>query len=239
MNPVLILARNNLELTKKALASIQAQDIPTDILLIDNDSTDGTLNWAQDNLSHVVCFRPQLGVSAGWNWGLSYIFGDPGNNHCLVINNDVELPPWFYSTLLQWFHYIRGPELSPEDVGFITGSSTDSRDLLRPKEPHPPVPHPDFSAFLMNRNVWRALGPFDERMKYYAQDNDYHVRAYRAGIRMENSGVPFYHERSSTLNNAMPEERAEIQRQANADREVFKSLYGCMPWEPAYQELFK
>ena len=76
-------------------------------------------------------------------------------------------------------------------------------------------------------------------MKFYAQDNDYHVRAHRAGVELLRADVPFYHERSSTINNATPEERAEIQRQANADREVFKSLYGCMPWEPAYAALFE
>ena len=76
-------------------------------------------------------------------------------------------------------------------------------------------------------------------MKLYAQDNDYHVRAYRLGVELLRADVPFYHERSSTLNNATTQERMAIQQQANSDREVFKSLYGCMPWEPAYQELFK
>jgi GT2 family glycosyltransferase len=228
-NPVLMLACNNLELTKRAVASIQAQDISTDILLIDNDSTDGTLNWAQDQVSHVVCFRPQLGVSAGWNWGLRWFFEHDCEDHVLVCNNDIELPTWGYRALLGYL--ILGAE-------FVTGCSTESRDLLSPAG-HPPVPHPDFSCFLISRSAWEKVGEFDERMKLYAQDNDYHVRAYRLGVELLRADVPFYHERSSTLNHAMAQERAAIQCQANSDREVFKSLYGCMPWEPAYQELFK
>ena len=229
MNPVLMLCRNNLELTKRAVASIQAQDIPTDILLIDNDSKDGTLNWAQDNLSHVISFRPQLGVSAGWNWGLKWFFGH-AEDYVLVCNNDIELPSWGYRTLLAY------RKMGAE---FVTGGSISHRYWMPPIEPHPPAPFPDFSCFLISRSAWEKVGEFDERMKLYAQDNDYHVRAHRSGVELLRADVPFYHERSSTINNATPEERAEIQRQANADREVFKSLYGCMPWEPAYAALFE
>ena len=38
---------------------------------------------------------------------------------------------------------------------------------------------------------------------------------------------------------ASPAERREIEIQADRDREVFKSIYGCFPWEPGYVELFK
>lgn len=229
MNPVLMLARNNLEMTKRAIASIREQDMPTDILLLDNDSKDGTLNWAQEQNFHVVSFRPQLGVSAGWNWGLRWFFGN-GEDHVLVCNNDIELPSWGYRTLLGYLKM--GSE-------FVTGGSTDRRDFLPPKDPHPPVPHPDFSCFLISGRAWEKVGEFDERMKFYAQDNDYHVRAHRAGVELLRADVPFYHERSSTLNRATPQERAEIQQQANADRAVFKSLYGCEPWQPEYAELFR
>ena len=53
-NPVLLLARNCLELTKRCVESIHAQDIPTYILVIDNASTDGTFDWLQDNQIHTV-----------------------------------------------------------------------------------------------------------------------------------------------------------------------------------------
>lgn len=228
MNPVLMLAHNCLELTKRAVASVQAQDIPTEILLIDNGSSDGTGTWAQEQGLFVASFRPQLGVSAGWNWGLRWLF--PQHEYVLVCNNDIELPPWGYKTLLGYL------KLGAE---FVTGGSTENRDFLTPSDPHPPIHHPDFSCFLISRSAWEKVGEFDERMKFYAQDNDYHVRAYRTGVELLRADVPFYHERSSTLKNAAPEERAEIQQQANSDREVFKSLYGCMPWEPAYNDLFR
>ena len=63
-------------------------------------------------------------------------------------------------------------------------------------------------------------------MVHYCSDLDYHIRAHRAGIRLLNSHVKFYHERSSTIRNANPFEREVIQRQADADRERFREKWG-------------
>jgi hypothetical protein len=148
----------------------------------------------------------------------------------LVINNDTVLPSNFYSELLSY------------NVPFVTGRSTESMleiSSMVQNERQPLVGGPDFSAFLIRREAWEKIGPFDERMKLYAGDNDYHVRAHRAGVPLLRANLPFYHERSSTLKKAPPAERREIELQADRDREVFKSIYGCMPWEPGYAELFK
>ncbi len=239
MNPVLMLTHNNLELTKLASASVMAQDIRVDLLAVDNGSTDGTQNWLPDNSVarseyNFNCWRNQdnIGVSAAWNWGLNYYFQIPflngSNDHVLVINNDVILPPWFYRQLLEY------------DKPFISGVSVDKMEQIAEPAPFGSIhPHPDFSAFLIKREVWEKVGPFDEAMKHYASDNDFHVRAHKAGIPLWKANVPFYHERSSTLRLASPEERAEIEAQANRDRAVFQQKYGVMPWGDGYDELFR
>lgn len=51
--------------------------------------------------------------------------------------------------------------------------------------------------------------------------------------------VAFYHERSSTLRLANPEEKIWINTQANKDRQAFRDKYGCIPGERAYEDLFK
>lgn len=232
MIPVLILTHNNLELTKKCITSVLTQDVPTNLLVWDNASTDGTANWLPDNSegSSFMAYRSQInqGVSKGWNWGIDYFFTYHKANYVLVPNNDTILPPYFLSELLAY------------DVPFVTGVSVDSMDKLHKPEPRNPLsPCPDFSAFLIRRDAWEKTGPFDENMKHYASDNDWHVRAHRVGIPLMNSHVPFYHERSSTLRTAPDKERHEIQLQADADREVFRTKYGCLPWEDAYRKLFE
>ena len=237
MNPVLMLTHNCLELTKRANESINLQDAQ-DVhrFIIDNGSTDGTRQWLNENISHHHFWDHYRndGVSWGWNRGLEILFAKEGHScmggasSVLVINNDVVLPPWFYRELLSY------------DVPFVSGISVDSMEVaMTPPGRMPLHASPDFSAFLIRREAWEKVGPFDENMKYYASDNDWHVRAHRAGVKLWKANVPFYHERSSTLKLAPPAEQQEIQMQADADRQVFRQKYGCEPWGLGYDELLK
>ena len=233
MHPVLLLTHNNLDLTKKCVESVRKQTVDTFVVVMDNGSTDGTLDWLQAD-GHVDDWDGadhNSGVSQGWNEGMRYIFeASVTADYALVINNDTILPQDFYSDLLCY------------NVPFVSGTETQDMKEVGPlfrSDKKPLVIAPDFSAFLIRREAWEKVGPFDERMKFYASDNDWAVRAHRAGIPLYRANVPFYHERSSTLKRASPEERREIEKQADADREVFKSIYGCMPWEAGYAELFK
>ena len=233
MNPVLILTHDCLELTKKCVESVRKQDIPTRIYVWDNGSSDGTLGWLHSQLSVDFGYsgsKSNDGVSRGWNIGLNYLFLHLDYPNVAVLNNDTIVPQNFLSELLSY------------NVPFVTGASTEDMMQISPLIHHerkPLVGGPDFSAFLIRRDCWEKVGPFDERMQFYASDNAFHVEAHRKGILLLRANLPFYHERSSTLKKASPAERREIESQADRDREVFKSIYGCFPWEPGYQELFK
>lgn len=232
MNPVLILTYNNLELTKQCVDSVQAQDIPVEILAFDNGSTDGTSAWLPDNtdqnanfFAHRSAFN--LGVSKGWNWGLNYYFTTRDVDHVLVLNSDVILPSWYYRCLLTY------------DIPFVTGVGVDKLDQIREQtELMPLVPHPDFSAFLICREAWEKIGPFDERMVSWASDCDYHVRGYRLGVPMMKANVRHFHYGGSTMKTAAPEEGRKFGDQANADRAVFRGKYGCIPGDAGYKRLF-
>lgn len=226
MNNVLILTHNNLFLTRRTISSVLAQDIPTFINIIDNGSTDGTHEVFEPEI--LIAYASNKGVSRGWNDGLDVLFRREHADHVLVLNNDVVLPPWFFRYLLGY------------PTPFITGIAVDDMDDIRePATEQPLCPHPDFSAFLICREAWEKIGEFDERMKLYASDCDYHIRGHRLGVSMMKANVPYFHASSSTLKNASPEERIQIEAQANADRAVFHSLYGCLPGTPEYNKLFE
>ena len=227
MNPVLILTHNCLEMTKRCVESAQKQDIPTQICIVDNGSSDGTAEWASRNGFRWASFNHNAGVSKGWNIGLELLFVDFPREHVLAINNDVIIPSWFLSSLLSY------------DVPFVTGVSVGSMEEIAQPEPRKELaPCPDFSAFLIRRECWEKVGPFDETMCLYASDLDYHIRAHRAGVKLMNAGVAFYHERSSTLNSAPPRERRLIELCADADRATFTKKWGCTAWGPAYDAMF-
>ena len=231
MNYVLTVTHNCLEQTKRMVASVESQDIPTQMIFVDNGSTDGTKEWISERGSPWINWKENEGVSRAWNVGLGVAFKmiDGGvAEHVLVSNNDTVLAPWTYSLLLSY------------ELPFVTGvASDDLAQIQQSRPPHMPLEdHPDFSLFLIKRDAWQKIGRFDERMRLYAQDCDYHLRGFRLGIPMKKACVPFYHESSATVKHAPPEEQAQIFEQANRDRAVFQSLYGCQPGTPEYYALF-
>ena len=227
MNWILCLCRNGLHLTKKAVASFKAQDIAVNILIIDNDSNDGTSQWLQTQDLTVSFQRPPLSVAESWNHGLQYIFKK--HTRCLVVNNDVELLPQTYSTLLQ----DGGP--------FVTavGQNKPIKDFTWNREVFQARPHPDFSCFMIRRNAYYKIGPFDEKFKgAYCEDSDYHCRMHKLGIDAHCINLPFYHHASGTIKNADKEEVKRIQRHADSNREYFQKKWGFTVGSPEYEAYF-
>lgn len=216
LNPVLILTKNNLEMNKRCVASALAQDIPTKVFVYDNLSTDGTADWVKNNPDVMdISTGIDLGVSEGWNYALHNLFFERcGAMHVLVINSDTMLPSWFYSTLLSY----DGPMITGVSVGTM-------EEIAAPPPRKELVSHPDFSAYLIRKECWEKVGEFDGNMVLYVQDLDYHIRAHRLGLRLMNAGVPFLHIRSSTLNNASPQEKQEIRDRADQDRAIFQKKW--------------
>ena len=64
--------------------------------VVDNDSTDETRRVLIDRGIPHARFSPQLGVSAGWNYGLDWFFRQPEVEQVLVVGNDTFLPSNFY-----------------------------------------------------------------------------------------------------------------------------------------------
>jgi len=225
----LLLTFNCLELTKKCVESVLAQNIPVDLMIIDNGSTDGTVEWISNHsgIGYVFLNNSNTGVSAAWNMGLKYWFDTADAEHVLVLNNDTIIPTWFYRKLLSY----------PDP--FVTGIAVDQMSQIETIPfPCPPVPHPDFSAFLIRKEAWKRIGKFDESMKLYSSDQDYHLRGWFEGVRMSKVNVPYYHERSSTLKHSNPAARLELESQANADRAELRRKWGVSAGGEDYQKLF-
>lgn len=230
-NWVIIPTRNCLPLLKNTIDSVLAQKIRggVKLFIINNGSTDGTaqfLNNISLELATVVHIYPQNGVGHAWNLGLREVFKD--SNHALVVNHDVLLRPDCYSELLSFGHE------------FITGVSTDDisklndplSDWLRGR------PNPDFSCFLIKKNVFETVGPFDELPCGFYEDNMYHIRMHRAKIQALCVDIPFYHFASATLKLADKKDRAVILKAAQNNREEFYSRYECYPGTKEYEQLF-
>ena len=232
---ILMPVHNNLSLTRKAIDTCLCQDVgEVGILVINNASVDGTTPWVLSMHRHKVFHiykNPPLSVAASWNKGLQLVFAT-GVDHCLVVNNDVELLPCTYRMLLD------------DGGGFVTAVSVKEREKLdewfKPPDMKPEQrPHPDFSCYPIRKEVYQKVGPFDELFEgAFCEDWDYHVRMHKAGIYAHCIDVPFYHVGSATIN-SMPEDEAKVlQEQAARNREYFKEKWGMGGASKEYYDFF-
>lgn len=222
-----MLTYNCIELTKQAVADALAQDIPTHLWVMDDGSTDGTLPYLRSLPRVSVCSSRHRGVSAMWNIGLNPLFHN-GVPHVLVVNNDVRLRPDTYCHLR-------------DDGGlFVTCVGTSDGALWPGGEPSGRTrPHPDFSCYLIRKECWDRVGEFDEAMRSYCSDGDYHLRMHKAGIEAYCLDLSFYHYASGTLKNVSEADRLRILKQAELDREAFERKWGCAMGSVEYYDKFK
>jgi len=225
MNPCLMVTHNALELTRKAVDSVFSQDVSVDFMVVDNGSTDGTLMFLRNRSVQLYYSGVSLGVSRAWNYGLRYFF-ELGAEYVWVVNNDAVYRTDCYRELIS-------------DGGlFVTGVGVNQPQDIQCEFVKNVRPHPDFSCFLIRREVWEKIGPFDDSMALYASDADYHLRMHTAGIFAYTIGMPFYHVASGTIKNATPEEAQAIRWQADRDRETFERKWGCKIGSKEYYDRF-
>ena len=242
--------------TKKCIDSIVTKH-DYRILLIDNGSTDETREEAgklvSDKFAH---YRNEEAWSCAksWNFGIQDGF-DRGYDYVLVLNNDILLHPEAIDRMVERFEDekidsdnisvdiadelkisnlvmvscldVRGECEKPEDVILLSPEK---------KEEVPESPHPNFSAFMINKECWNKIGPFDENFKpAYFEDNDYHHRIELAG--MKAICLPtamFYHYGSRTQNEATDKPICSSP-QFEANGRYYQVKWGGVPGKEAYK----
>ena len=226
-NPALVLMHDNLDLTKKCVESLRKQDIPTSIFCVDNGSSDDSVSWSQQEQIPCLTLLTNTGFSYGINVGLQWIFELTGADYCLIPNNDCVLPIYAYRELLAY------------NLPWVSGRETTTlSDLELPFEQGPLGGGPQFSMFLVRKELLKKMGGLDDSMHSWASDIDFHLRAHRLGIELISAPVPYFHDRSSTIRNADPKERRSLEMQADCDRLMFAQKHGFAVGSPEHHAAF-
>lgn len=246
-NSIIIVAHNGLHLTRQTLKSALAQDVPVHVYLIDNASSDGTAHWARamearyKNVEWMPVAK-QVSLAACWNAGLKRVWAR-GGEHALVLNNDVVLHPRTYCWLVSHGGYFV-TTVSVDNEDQFHFDAQDEDNMFEGPEHDMNIkdrPHPNFSGFLIRKECWDVVGPFNESYyPAYCEDAEYHVRMHRAGIRAVCIDLPMLHlgNGANTLRFADPAEAHLIKRGADRNRDRFLDRWGCKPGEPEYSDLF-
>jgi GT2 family glycosyltransferase len=228
-NAVLMVAYNNLELTKEAVKSVLAQDIPISLVFVDNGSTDGTFDWINGDLlenhqytgMHTLdVFRNSKNESPVKVVNLLFerIYRD-GYKNILGVPNDVVLPSNMYREMLRW------------PRGIVTASQTDSKLFMQYEAATAVNTCTPMAVAMIRKWAWQAFidkdGYFlDEGMEHYASDNDLALRMAACGIVGVQLDLQYWHFGSASHRLAPKKDGDRMRERANQDRAYFQRKWG-------------
>jgi GT2 family glycosyltransferase len=187
---------NCLPLTQAMLASLQATlppDLPHEIILVDDGSTDGTREWLGTLRAppfRVVLNEKNLGFAAANNRGAALAAG----RRLVLLNNDLVLTPGWWEPLLQAQASIPNPGLIGNvqlrvATGAIDHAGIRINARAKPEHDRTLPPHADRkevialtgACMLTETSLWRELGGFDAEFVNGCEDVDLCFKARQAG----------------------------------------------------------
>jgi len=193
---IVVLNYNGKQCLPGCLKSLFQVDYPNfEIVVVDNNSDDGSLELARQSFSRATFIKNEqnLGFSAGNNVGIKYSL-EKMADFVFLLNNDTEVEKDFLKQLVQVAKIndagILGALIfsgNNKDIWFSGGKI----DWLRMKALNEQVliknnnNSPDFvsgCAMLVRAEVFAKIGLFDEDFFLYWEDVDFSVRAKKAGF---------------------------------------------------------
>jgi GT2 family glycosyltransferase len=205
---------NRADLLQPLLAHLKQQTHPFDgIIVVDNGSTDGSADLAEQAGAHVIRLPQNQGFAAAVNQGIA---AAAGFDWVAILNNDVELDPAWHSHLLNAAlsanaSFATGKILNAHNTSLLDGTWDEiSRGACPvrigaglPDSPEwnksRPIRMTSMTAGLFRRELFHDLGPLDERFISYLEDVDFGLRcakARRTGV-YEPAAIAF-HQGSAT-----------------------------------------
>ena len=209
---VIIVTFNGMRWLERCIGSVRKSTVPADILVIDNGSTDGSVEWLQGHGVEVVCNSSNTGFGAANNVGLKRAL-EEGYSYAYLLNQDAWVAPDCFSKLIGAFE--SGPYgiLSPIQYD-ATGKKMDKqfskrcrRSIRRQKgERVAEVPFVMAAHWMVSRGCFMKVGGFSPAFTQYGEDDNYIDRArwfgWKTGVVPEAAAV---HDRADRPNS--PERR--------------------------------
>jgi GT2 family glycosyltransferase len=246
---VVVLAYNNLALTKACLESIERHSDyrNVEVIVVDNLSIDGSrewlARWAEESSPaghdrRLVLNDRNAGFAAGNNIGLRLATG----NYIVILNNDTEVTHGWVRTLC--WHLRRDPRLglvgpitdnigneARVDIAWDGGAGIEAVNAYTRSRPGEELPlrTAAFFCVAMPRAVYEAVGPLDESYGLgFFEDDDYCRRVEQAGFRVACAEDVFVHHHLSASFNQVDSEERRLLFERN--RQIYEAKWGT--WLP-------
>jgi len=227
---VIILNWNGLEHLKTCLPSVISQNYENlEIILVDNGSTDGSIEYIQQNFDTIklICNLTNVGFAKGNNIGMEIASG----KYIAVLNNDTELDE-------NWVNgFVETAEKHPDAgmfackilsyydrnlidcVGHLIYPDGLSRGRGRGEmnqgqyDQIDEIAFPSGCAALYRKEMLDQIGLFDETFFIYVEDSDLGMRGRLAGWKcLYVPKAVVYHKYSATMGGYSPQKALLVER---------------------------
>jgi len=219
----IIVTYNSMRWAEKCFGSLRASSVPTNVVVVDNGSTDGTVVYVKEHFPdvHIIETGENLGFAKANNIGIRYAI-DRDADYVFLLNHDAWVENNTLVSLIQTME-------SGERIGIIspihlTGdySAIDSsfrkfmpdsfsadyeRQALKPMYE---INYVNAAAWLMNVVMIREVGGFDTYLfKHYGEDNNLCQRVKYFGWHiLVNTRVTICHDRRERIKDDNYQEKA-------------------------------
>lgn len=195
---VIVVTFNGLRWLDRCLGSVRASEVPADLYVWDNDSTDGSADFVAGHFpeARLVRSADNLGFAEANNMGMRYAL-DKGYDYVYLLNQDAWIEPSTLGTLVA--AHQAHPEfgvLSPLQMtdGFAAldrqfGKALGGTlfpNLCHPRHHKPPRPVRRIMAahWLVPRKALETVGLFSELFPIYGNDDNWCDRARYHGFKV-------------------------------------------------------
>jgi GT2 family glycosyltransferase len=241
---VSVLAYNKREFTERCLNSLLDGidlETPTELILVNNGSTDDTVIWAQGFQIkaaargvpfRIVNLNENRGVSAGFNAGIQA--ATPKSKWIGILNNDTWLMPGWNRALIREIQRLNVDMLSPSyDERPFDPSPERMKERARiwiSKNRNRTKKRWGSIFMVFNRKVFEKIGLWDERFFCTSEDADFRHRMELAGLKYQMSGNCYcWHYSKGTRGDDPKNYEYEIE-----GRKIFKNKWGFDPIDPEH-----
>jgi len=188
----IIVTYNGMKWIESCLASLGASSIPSDMFIIDNGSSDGTLDYLlsrKDENIHIHISKDNLGFGKANNIGLEYAL-ENGYDFVYLLNQDAWIFPETYQRLIEAFENENGIGIaSPiQKKADLKGNDTQfdkqcKKYLEASDKLVLDVPFVMAAHWMISRECLEKTGGFSPAFQHYGEDGNYIDRAKYNGFR--------------------------------------------------------
>lgn len=183
---IITLTLNNLSYTKKFVESLFKYTKDFELIIVDNGSTDGTVDYLKSLKGiKLILNESNVGFSKGNNQALEVADGE----YIGFLNNDILLYPNWFEEIEKVFQKENAAFVSPRHINPHIDSTDEKHyiEFFKKNFKYKTVYEKNFdecvfSCVITKREVINKIGVFDEKYSpAFFEDNDYKYRAILAG----------------------------------------------------------